>query len=78
MYGLKFVFNYNGVIYKGETRNSYKLKRRIDNIDRAFPVAFQGSDISNAFILIKPEDFEYFEIPYPDSLDWVKEELLAH
>ncbi|MOA25760.1 hypothetical protein D3C78_1465070 [compost metagenome] len=38
-----------------------------------FPVIYQKSNPNNCQLLISPLDFKEYNIPYPDSLQWVKE-----
>jgi len=40
-----------------------------------FPVIYNKNDKSLHRILIVPDDFKEFGIPYPDSLNWVREIL---
>ena len=40
---------------------------------RFFPVVYDSTDIDINDILVRPSDFERFGIPFPDSLEWVKQ-----
>jgi hypothetical protein len=69
LYAVSFKFSVNGDIYEGKIKNGYFISEVSNVKNNSFPVAYQKDDITNAFILIKPEDFEYFDIAYPDSLN---------
>ena len=73
LYAVEFKFSVNGVSYEGKIKNGYFISKVSNVKNNSFPVAYQKDDITNAFILIKPEDFEYFDIPFPDSLNWIKQ-----
>lgn len=40
---------------------------------KTFPVAYDSTDYSNSRILITTADFKDFLLPFPDSLQWVKQ-----
>jgi hypothetical protein len=68
VYAVTFKFSVNGDIYEGKIKNGYFKSEALNVKNNSFPVAYQKTDITNSFILVTPEDFEYFDIPYPDSL----------
>jgi hypothetical protein len=76
VYIVKFMFSVQGKDYKSEIKNSYNFKTSASFRERSFPVACERNNLSNAFILLKPEDFKEFGQEFPDSLNWIKEELL--
>jgi hypothetical protein len=41
-------------------------------INKKFPVVYDSLEPSNSSMLIFPKDFQYFGLPFPDSLNWVK------
>ena len=41
-------------------------------LERTFPVIYDTNNIENCDILIQKRDFDKYEIPYPDSLNWVQ------
>lgn len=43
---------------------------------KGLPVAYEKGNPKNSRLLIIPEDFQYFGIPFPDSLQWIKEDVL--
>lgn len=65
-----FEYSISGKNYSCEVKSSYNLRKGVSLKENSFPVAYQNSNKSNAFILVKPEDFEYFNISFPDSLNW--------
>ena len=42
---------------------------------RSFPVIYNGKDPSENDILIFPDDFSKYNLPFPDSLKWVVETI---
>lgn len=44
-------------------------------VGKSFPVLVSERDHEINEILISPDDFSYFGMTYPDSLEWVKEYL---
>lgn len=66
-----FEFDYKGVHYEGggqlhiSARNVFKW--------RYVPVIFETEDPDNSYLLLGPKEFEKFGLPFPDSLNWVKE-----
>lgn len=51
-------------------RFSYNAGKFLMN--KYFPVIYSQKDITNHQILIEEKGFNDFELPYPDSLQWVK------
>ena len=39
---------------------------------KSFPVIYDSTHPSNSIMLIFPSDFQALNIPFPDSLEWVK------
>ena len=59
-----------------ETTSPSSLKRgKFDFIGKTFP-AMYSPNTNTCEILITPIDFEKFNIPFPDSLNWVMEYVL--
>lgn len=42
-------------------------------IGRTFPVIYDPNNVKNNTMLITPQAFELYDIPYPDSLNWVRQ-----
>jgi hypothetical protein len=76
VYIVDFVFSFQEKDFKCEIKNSYNLKKSASFHGKSFPIVYDRNNQSNAFILIKPEDFVEFELEFPESLNWVREELL--
>ena len=45
-------------------------------MNRTLPVAYEKGNPNNSWLLIKPNDFEYFNLPFPDSLNWIKTDVI--
>ena len=65
----KLIQNYN-IEMKFKSNASYYL------MERSLPIACEKGNPENSRILIIPKDFEYFEIPFPDSLKWIKNDII--
>jgi hypothetical protein len=65
-----FTYNGNTVYSNGNARKEYaSLKNFI--IYKQFPVIFSSVSPSYNMMLILPEDFKDYNVPFPDSLNWV-------
>jgi hypothetical protein len=42
-------------------------------VHKFFPLAYEPGNPDNSFLLMTPEDFGYFDLPFPDSLRWISE-----
>ena len=62
-------FTYNDEVKENSTPTSLK-KGYFDMIGKTFP-AMYSPKMGSFEILITPTDFEKFNIPFPDSLNWV-------
>ncbi len=40
-------------------------------LGKNFPVAIDSTNYKNSYPMILPENFEFYNLPYPDSLKWV-------
>lgn len=40
-------------------------------VSRSFPVIYDNTNPKNSHILIHPKDFVKYNIPFPDSLNWI-------
>ena len=45
-------------------------------MDRTLPIVYEKDNPDNSWLLIKPEDFEYFDLRFPDSLNWIKMDVI--
>lgn len=67
--GFECLIYYNGTEKKLSSPSSIR-KGSIDFIGKTFPAMYlPGKDVLE--ILITPKDFEKFNMPFPDSLNWV-------
>ncbi len=67
--GFECRINFNGT-HKQLSSPSSILKGSYDFIGKSFPAMYlPGKDVLE--ILITPKDFEKFNLPFPDSLNWV-------
>jgi hypothetical protein len=72
-----YSFFYNGQTYYSESGNSDYYNLRKYAIYKNFPVIINSLYPEHSQILILPEEFKEYHIPFPDSLKWVKE-ILHH
>jgi hypothetical protein len=67
---LKYEFYYNGKKIIGA--NAFNdFRGNLDFLNRFFPVMYYPGLGGNSQLLIGPEDFKEFYLPFPDSLKWV-------
>lgn len=64
----KYSFYYDGSFFLKESSTGIKKLNFI--VGRFFPVIFSPKT-HNCELLISPEDFSKFDLPFPDSLKWV-------
>jgi len=69
---IEYIYYYNNIEYQDEeTMGIYSgLKDVFPN--KYFPVVFSGSQPQINQMLILPEDFDRYNLKYPDSLNWIK------
>lgn len=74
-YEVKYEFYFEGQFYFGaySSSNIATLKNNIN--DKWFPVIFKVDDPVKNQIMIMPEDFDKFGVPFPDTLYWIKQRL---
>lgn len=77
---VKYSFGYNNELYYASSSGSSFFSEKYFDlqsflIGKSFPVILSVKDPTLNQILIIPEDFELYNIPFPDSLQWVKEKL---
>lgn len=67
--GFDCLINYNGGEKELSSPSSIR-KGSVDFIGKTFPAMFlPGTNV--LVVLITPKDFEKFNLPFPDSLNWV-------
>lgn len=70
-----FYFNFK----VGDTLISDQIREGISSqyssifIGKTFPVVYLPNDLRNNDMLITPKSFELLDIPFPDSLNWVRQ-----
>jgi hypothetical protein len=70
----EYEFTVNGELYKGSNGDpNTRPKYAHLFIGRQFYVIYDPEDIENNSMMITPQDFKFYSIPFPDSLNWVKE-----
>ncbi len=67
--GFQCSFDLNGKTFEEPTPSTIR-SNRYEFIGKRFP-AIYSSKYETLEILIAPKDFEKFNIPFPDSLNWV-------
>ena len=68
-----YKFEVEGVVLTGKIGDGRLDKIRRMLFERSFPVIYNSKDPEINAILIFPSDFAWLNIPFPDSLNWVKE-----
>lgn len=72
-----YVFRNNGIDYNGTSASSHHTDEYhyLGNtcLHRSFPVVYDSLHPEISKILITPTDFKKYNIPFPDSLNWVKQ-----
>lgn len=68
-----YFFSYKDSIINSSTNLPIRYYERNKFINKAFPVAFSSHDPQTTYLLVFPEDFKKFDLPFPDSLKWVNE-----
>jgi len=67
-----YSFKVKGTEYKNGKTDG-RLRKIYDSLYcKSFPVIYNVQDPTKNRILIFPSDFAKFNLPYPDSLSWVK------
>ena len=49
-----------------------KNERQEEFVGRIFPIVYAHNNCSNSKILITRDDFSFFNLSFPDSLEWVE------
>ena len=72
----EYTHNLNKYVSKQKIGSEFKKNGSEFLFGKALPVVFEKNNIYNVYLLIKPNDFEYFNINFPDSLQWIKDDVL--
>ncbi len=78
LYNLTFIYTINGIEYSNEVKVGIGLRPNAGYYlsQRFVPVVYEASNPQNSFVLLELSDFSYFGISFPDSLQWVKSEIV--
>ncbi len=69
-----YKYQIDGIVYQNEDMYiEMKNGRQAAFVGRIFPVVYARNNYSNSKILITRNDFSFFKLSFPDSLEWVKE-----
>ncbi|MDJ1498896.1 hypothetical protein QNI19_38570 [Cytophagaceae bacterium DM2B3-1] len=68
VYQFEYIYNAYGIVYKewGTVGNFRGDKN--DFLNKRFPVIYSHNKLPRSEILVNPKDFDFFDIPIPDSL----------
>lgn len=70
---IEYSYQVNGKLYHGSSGYANLFSSGRDSIlGKHFPVAYDTTDAKNYRMLITTKDFKAFSIPFPDSLEWIK------
>jgi hypothetical protein len=71
--GMKYTFYANGEILDGHSGLIDITRKRCNEkfVGKTFTVLYEIGDPENNEILISPNDFKRFQLPFPDTLEWV-------
>jgi hypothetical protein len=77
---IKYRFSYNNKTFNSKSSGTSFFSNRYSSLQsfidgKKFPVIFNKKDPEMNQMLIIPDDFEFYNMPFPDSLQWVKEKL---
>ena len=74
----EYFFTVDGKTYSNKVviGMSFKSNSAHYLMERSLPIAYEKDNPQNSRLLIIPEDFGYFRILFPDSLQWIKEDVL--
>lgn len=68
-----YTFNIDEEQWAGEITSARLLDLGPAVFKRSFPVIYNSGDPKQSQILIFPDQFEYYNLPFPDSLQWVQD-----
>lgn len=70
-----YSFSFNNTIVGGTKYLAIPSDLRAIFVNKSFPVVFSSSKTDLNQMLILPKDFERFDLPFPDSLEWINERI---
>jgi hypothetical protein len=68
-----YSFSFKDTIIHASRNIAIRYYEREKFINKAFPVAFSSKNPETSYLLVFPKDFKKFDLPFPDSLQWVNE-----
>lgn len=68
-----YTFNIGEEQWAGEIESAQLLDLGSAVFKRSFPVIYDSDDPKENQILIFPDQFEYYNLPFPDSLQWIQD-----
>jgi hypothetical protein len=68
-----YTFNIGEEEWAGEITSARLLDLGSAVFKRSFPVIYDSLDPKQSQILIFPDQFEYYHLPFPDSLQWIQD-----
>lgn len=72
---INYEYSVDGKIFSDESGVSVKREYARCFVGKYFPVVYSTIDTSINELLVAPDDFQRFNVPFPDSLNWVREML---
>jgi len=71
---VNFVYVINGKEYR-KNDAGVSVSKPAGNllVNMRFPVVVDSTDFTNSRILVTPGAFDHFNLPFPDSLEWVRQ-----
>jgi hypothetical protein len=77
-YWIFYRFTFNNVEVKGSHKKDLPVEKISYLIDHKIPldVIFDSLDPQNAHLLLEKEDFEEFDMPFPDSMNKIYEGMI--
>ena len=68
-----YTFNIGEEEWAGEITTAQLLDLGSAVLKRSFPVIYDSNDPKQNQMLIFPEQFAYYHLPFPDSLRWIQD-----
>ena len=74
----RYIYHIDGKKYSNKIYLGIKFQSHGSSylMDRTLPIVYEKDNPDNSWLLIKPEDFEYFDLRFPDSLNWIKMDVI--
>ena len=80
LWSFRYSYTINGKKYSNKIYLNYKFRTHGSSylMNRTLPVIYEKDNPKNSWLLIRPTDFEYFNLQFPDSLNWIKEDVIKN